>query len=870
MRAAVLLLAAFPVLAVAGPYTLVAGNIRIQVVSNHLIRLEQKGPMGFEDRKSFTVVNRDYGTPKVKVRRQADATILESDAFTIFTPDKALTLRDVLIYDAYNQLIYQNDGKLPATSYLPAPGYMKPAWVMADSPRLIPPAWGATPASKSVESALAAKSGWDDRNDSPDLYVFVPGQLGYAQLREDFINLTGPVPKPPLSILGFIDSRYYPYSEKEALDVMDTYRKKGIPLDTFVVDTDWRINGSSGYSIEPKYFPDMGRFIKESHKRNVRLMFNDHPDPKAATALDPKELTYRSEGLSKLLDLGLDYWWYDRNWTTALKEPMPGIRREVWGQRLYHDITERAHPNLRPWIMTNAEGIDNGVEHYPPHPAGHRYPMMWTGDTGSDFSFLKHGVESDVDRGILALQPYTHEDLGGHLGPTPSPELYVRYLQYGCLSPIARIHCTLGQDRHPWAFGADAEQIVTDMIKLRYRLLPTLYSAAQHATDDGTPILRRCDLYWPMFAEAAHDDQYLLGDDLLVAPILTSVKGEPISMPEGLFRTPLGLSGIQAEYFTNDKLELPATVMQVEKSINCDWGAERPMPSITKDNFSVRWSSLVGPMPKSGEYRVVTQSHGGVRVTIDGKLVIDDWTGSNSTSNSALIHFDEGSTHTFKVEYRKLSGEASCKLGWILPGDSDAPVSKRTVWIPPGTWQNLWTGETVTGPKTLNVSAKLSEIPMWVVQGGLVLTGPDLQYTSQKPMDPITVDCYVGPEVATKRELVEDDGMSNAYLKGSVARTEIEFGRQGNYAGIRAGATKGSFDGQKLERNWIVRVHLPKGTAANSVRLDNKLIQFGTDPKQVIRIPFNRVAAPGEGDVITINLPTTSIRKEHTVIVELK
>ena len=870
MRAAFLLLAAVPSFALAGPVTYVAGNVRIQVLSNHLIRIEQKGPLGFEDRKTFTVVDREFGTPKVKVRHQGDATVLESEAFTIFTPDKALTLRDVQVYDSYNQLIYQNDGKLPATSYLPAPGFMKPIWVMADSPRLVPPSWGATPATKGVESALALKSGWDDRNNSPDIYVFVPGTVGYAQLRNDFLQLTGPIPKPPLSILGFIDSRYYPYTEREALDTIDTYRKKQIPLDTFVVDTDWRINGSSGYSIEPKYFPDMGRFIKQAHKRNAQLMFNDHPDPKADTALDPKEMEFRWEGLTKLLNMGMDIWWYDRNWSTSLKEPMPGIHREVWGQRLYHDITERARPNQRPWIMTNAEGIDNGIEKHPPHPAGHRYPMMWTGDTGSEFSFLKLGVENGVSRGILGLQPYTHEDLGGHIGPTPSPELYVRYLQYGCLSPIARIHCTLGQDRHPWAFGTEAEQIVTDYIKLRYRLLPTLYTAAQHATDDGTPLLRRCDLYWPMFAEAAHNDQYLLGDDLLVAPILTSVKGDPTPIPNNLFRTPLGLAGIQGQYFANTQLDGPPTAIQVDPNINFDWSGDRPLPTLPKENYSVRWSSIVGPMPTTGAYRIVTASNDGIRVYIDGKLIIDAWNSKDGMTHSSTIQFEEGSTHTYRVEYLHLTGDSICKLGWILPGEADAPVAKRSVWIPPGTWQNLWTGDLVTGPKTITVTAKLNQIPMWVDQGGIVLTGPDLQATREKAMDPITVEAYVGPDMATKRELVEDDGTSIAYLKGAISRTEVDFGKQGNYAGVRLGPTKGAYEGIKADRNWIVRFHLPKGSSANSVRVDNRLVQFGSDPHQPVRIPFAGIAAPNEGDVITITLAPTSIRKEHTVVLELK
>ena len=870
MRAALIICSILPAVALAGPYTFTTGTVRIQLISPHLVRLELKGPRGFEDRKTFTVIDRDFSKVKVSISRQGENILLQTDEYSILMPKNAITLRDVQVLDAYNQTVYQNDGSLPPTSYMPAPGFLKPAWVLADNPRLVPPAWGATPAPKSGDPALTQTSGWDNRNDAPDIYVFIPGKLGYAQIRYDFLKLTGPIPKPPLSILGFIDSRYHPYTEKEALDSIGTYRTKRIPLDTFVVDTDWRINGSAGYAVEPKFFPDMPRFIQEAHDRHVKLMFNDHPDPKAPGATDPKELEFRWEGLTKLLNMGMDIWWYDRNWSTSLVEPMPGIRKEVWGQRLYHDITERARPTERPWIMTNAQGIDNGIEHAPPQAAGHRFPMMWTGDTGSQFDYLRRGVENGVSRGILALQPYTHEDLGGHTGPTPSPELYIRFLQYGCLSPITRVHCTLGQDRHPWAFGPEAEKVVTDFINLRYRLLPTLYTAAQHATDDGSPILRRCDLYWPSFAEAAHNDQYMLGDDILVDPIMTSMKGEPNSIPSSMFRTPLGAPGLEAQYFDNATLQGTPKVVRTDDHIDFDWGTDKPANEIPSQNFSVRWTGLLGPVPSTGDYRITTKNDDGIRIYVDNKLLIDDWKPEDGAFNQATLHLEAGSSHSIRVEFMQLTGGAICKVGWMLPEDKEVTQTQRSVWIPPGTWQDLWTGETVTGPKSIVASASISQIPMWVERSGIVLTGPALQYTSEKPMDPIIADIYVGDEASTMRELVEDDGHSTEYIKNAVARTEVEYSRKGAYAGIRFGATKGTYAGIKSTRKWIARFHLPKGISANTVRVDNKLVPFKAEAHRDVQMPFMPGAGPAEGDVVTIELSPESIRTQRSVVIELK
>jgi hypothetical protein len=515
--------------------------------------------------------------------------------------------------------------------------------------------------------------------------------------------------------------------------------------------------------------------------------------------------------------------------------------------------------------MSNAQGIDNGISNYPPEPAGHRYPMMWTGDTGSQFSYLKRGVENGVDRGVLALQPYTHEDLGGHTGPTPSPELYIRYLEFGCLSPITRVHCTLGQDRHPWAYGPEAEKIVSDYIKLRYRLLPTLYSAAQKTTDDGTPLLRRCDLYWPTYPEAAQNDQYLLGDNLLVAPIMTSIDGELKPIPSELFQRPDGRPGLRAEYFDNATLAGTPKQIRTDSQIDFDWSGKSPVQGISQENFSVRWTGTVGPVPVTGKYRLVTHNDDGVRLYVDDTLVIDDWKPEDSVTQETTVNFTAGSSHKIRLEYMQLGGGAICTLGWFPPNQSPDTLSHRTVWIPPGQWQDLWTGKTVKGPKTITTSSALNETPMWVSTGGIILTGPDLQYTSEKPMDPITADVYLGTRIINKRELVEDDGISTAYLKGELARTDISLISEEGFATLWLGATKGSYKGILPERNWVVRLHVPLGKSVNNLLVDDQPVKFSVEAHRPVRMPFSGGASPEEGQVVTVKLDPNSIRKERVL-----
>ena len=500
--------------------TFEAGNLRIQPLGPHLVRIEVRGPKGFEDRETFTIQDR-RGAP-VAARREAaeGATRVATATYRVVVPAGAAGLEGVRIETAAGAPLCVLSNALLARKFLPAPSALPAVWVLGDAPRVAPPAWGARPPPPGVEDP---HSGWDLANDAPDAYVFFPAAAGYAGFREDFLRLTGAVPLVPLFALGLWYSRYHPYSEAEALAVIDRFRQAGMPLDLFTLDTDWRVGASCGYEINADLFPDMGRFIREAHARGARVMLNDHPEPRGRSALDPEELRFRQRGLASLLERGADVWWFDRNWHTHLQAPAPGLEKEVWGMRLYHDLTRDFRPERRPLILANADGIDNGRLDAPAHPAAHRYPAWWTGDTVAEWRYLRMGVANAVESGLHALTPYVHEDLGGHHGQ-PGAELFVRFMQFGAFSPVARIHCTTKVHRHPWEYGAEVERIVGDHFRLRRRLLPTLYAAAHEAHRTGTPLLRRCDLEWPEHPEAADSTQYLLGDDLLVAPILAPAR----------------------------------------------------------------------------------------------------------------------------------------------------------------------------------------------------------------------------------------------------------------------------------------------------------------------------------------------------------
>lgn len=494
---------------------IVVGKVRVSLISDSLVRLEMRGPHGFEDRNTFHVLDRSSSRLDYEVRSKPSEIVIETAHFVVKVPSNAASLDEVRIETPDGISLYKFEGKLANSVSLPSPSEKPLAFAFADSPRFVHPWWGLTPAPKGADNLES--NGWDLANDAPDIYVFLP-RGDYRRLRKDFLQVTGPTAMPPLYTFGAWDSRWYNYNEASALAQIEAYRSHRIPLDVLVVDTGWREGASIGYAPNKDYFPDVKRFLSAAHDQNVRVMFNDHPEPRSPDPLSKTELDFRFDSLSNLLEQGLDIWWFDRNWMVALNTPKSNMRKEVWGMRMYHDMTQRARPDERPLIMSNADGIDNGFRNNPPNVASHRFAIQWTGDTSPGLDSLRRGVENCVYSGVADLIPYLSEDLGGHTS-NPTSEGYIRWTQYGALSPVYRPHGTYGLERMPWSFGERAEAVVRRFLGMRYRLMPTWYSASRENYESGEPVLRRLDLDYPGHKDAERNDQYLIGKNILVAPI---------------------------------------------------------------------------------------------------------------------------------------------------------------------------------------------------------------------------------------------------------------------------------------------------------------------------------------------------------------
>lgn len=841
-------------------------NLRVQVLSPNLVRLEVKGPHGFENRPTFVV--RDRNWPGIKqysiAKDNTEGTTVEIPGYKITVAPGARDLSAVKIADSAGHLVYQGQVSTPEPQWFPGPADKWGAFAVADNPRIVPPAWGATPAPPN--SQFPETSGWDTTNQAPDVYVFLNRGGGYRQFVKDYLKLTGHIEMPPLFAFGLIDSRYHPYTQEQALGVIDRYREEGFPLDMFVVDTDWRTGASLGYHINTKLWPDMAGFLRQAHERGVRTMFNDHPEPQTPTALDPKEMQYRWDGLTSLLKIGADVWWYDRNWITRLHEPAPGLRPEIWGERVFHDMTQRFRPTQRPMIMSNVQGIDNGIRKYPPQPGFHRFPIYWTGDTGALWPYLKYGIANAVDGGVESLLPFMSEDLTGHWGH-PTDELYVRFMQYGCLSPITRIHCTAGETRLPWDYGKEAEAITRDYVNMRYRLLPTIYSAARRAHDDGTPVLRRCDLEWPQYKQARDNQQYLLGDDILVAPVNESKDGSAEDIPAAMYHTKDGKPGLLGEYFDNVDLEGKPVLTRIDKSVSFEWGEGSPDKAVPKDKFSARWTGVIGPMPETGDYVVGTNTDDGAKLYLDGHLMVSKWVPQGGVTNTKTVRLDKGKSYDIEFRYYEDGGDALAHLVWIRSSQRHDSVM-RTLWLPPGEWVDAWTGARLRGPSTVTMEVPLWKTPIFIREGGVVFLSKVVKSTGLESIwkSPVA-DLYVPTTDALEsRELYEDDGLTPGYLSGECARTTVSVRRAGDRVTVNISGAKGDYPGLPLERAWKLNFHLPEGTVIRKATLDGepaRLDHFEAPSAGEQPMPFRTEGPNG------MSTRVANVRQAHEIVLTL-
>ncbi|MFW5807114.1 MAG: TIM-barrel domain-containing protein [Spirochaetota bacterium] len=840
--------------------------VRIQRISKAVVRIEEALPGGgFIDAATFTVLSRPQ--PAGPLLSAGDPKLGELACFGPYCIGLEPDCGDRggsagLCVRAGGKRLWSvaEDTELrtnpPQPQKLPDPHEVPAVWAFHDRSRLLPPEWGSLPPPKSVE---IQDSGWKRVADTLDVYLFFCDR-DPSLLWDEFMNLTGRIPVPPLWTFGFWTSRYYPYSEQSATEVIDRYEELGIPLDVFVLDTDWRVGGSRGYDINEELFPDMARFLSRCRARGIRTVFNDHPEPLGREPLDPELFTYRRENLTRLFDLGLSAWWFDRNWGDIIRSPAPGLSSAVWGQKLYYDIAESHRPEERAVVLSMTH----------PHAASHRYPIWWTGDINSDWRALAESVEDTLEDG-LQLRPYTAPDIGGHVG-FPSPEQYVRWLQWGSIAPTMRLHSgPHNRYRYPWRFGEAALSIVRDYIKMRYRLLPYIYALAHEAGETGMPLLRAPELSAGAVPEWARRTQFTIGEALLAAPVLSSMSTRVAEPNAYRFEKPLRRRAWVPDEST--RRHLRTRTVPEYPPYEEGYDHEIRLPSwYTTDNTPPEGSAYF--VVWEGELMVSEMCRLMFRATGNGTkaLFIDEaeygqlFSIFDSGTGEACLQLEAGTHrvwfgfwhHGGQIPACLLTVEREQEAEELLSLAAEASVQRR-IWIPEGAWRDLYSGEIITGPRELERPAVLDKLPMFVRCGVILPLACGEHALRAAVWDSLELEVYPHAGTGISRcVVIEDDGESVRYREGEVQRTTfVLITEPGHIVLERAGAQVG-WNPERKNRQYRIRVHLPPMARVASVALD----EDGS---------WRTLSASGHrGTPIALNAEVAMFSDAETVLIEPK
>lgn len=581
----------------------VAGSARFTVLSDRLVRMEWSPDGTFEDRASQVVINRRLPVPSYTKSEDTDL----RGAGTALS-EKSVNGKPVVVIRADRvEIRYRPDGKPFSEDNLVVRcrvgGGGADKWWEGTPPfsqcsnlggtvRTLDGVSGACP----LPDGLLNRCGWtyldDSRTllfdesewpwatprrqpDAIDAYLLIYGSDYPAALAE-FTKIAGRIPLPPRYVFGTWWSRYWAYSDAQLRQLVLEFRQHEVPLDVLVIDMDWHLDGWTGYTWNPEYFPDPEGSLKWVHSQGLKATLNLHPadgvgkheaafgDMCKALGLNPDEIdripfdctdrrfvdAYFKHLHHPLEKMGVDFWWMD--WQQGTNTKLPGLDPLWWLNYLHWTDMERraSQTGRRPLIFSRWGGLGN-----------HRYQVGFSGDTFCDWPSLAFQPYFTATAGNVGYAYWSH-DIGGHQPGPVEPELYTRWIQWGALSPILRTHTTKNPDaeRRIWKFPEAYFHAARKAFVLRYELIPYLYTTARTCYDIALPLCRPLYYHWPEHEAAyARKGQYLLGDDLLVAPVV-----EPGDVNSGCAMTEVWIPpGQWIHWYTGRLYEGPRVVAQV-------------------------------------------------------------------------------------------------------------------------------------------------------------------------------------------------------------------------------------------------------------------------------------------------------------------
>jgi len=415
-------------------------------------------------------------------------------------------------------------------------------------------------------------------SEGPAFRVIVIQKKSPQEVIKELANLIGKMQMPPLWALGYQQSRYSYIPDTRIKNIADTFRLKKLPCDAIWMDIDYmerfkiftfdkkaipdpkavndylHQNGfHSIWMIDPGVKVEKDYFVYESGSKGNHWVqnadfteFNGKVWPGQCAFPDftrPETQLWWGNLYKDFMANGVDGVWNDMNEPSVFETPDGTMPENNWhrgGGDLLPDIHLRYHnvygmlmvkssrngilkanPDKRPFILSRSGFLGSNC-----------YAATWTGDNCGTVEHMKMSIPMSLNLG-LSGQPFSGPDLGGYALNTTA-NLFGQWIAMGVFFPFLRGHAAKGENnKEPWAFGTEVENISRTALNRRYRLLPYYYTLFHEAAQTGMPVMRPVFFADPSDTTIRKEDQaFLIGNDLLIIPKWA----ENPSLPKGIWR----------------------------------------------------------------------------------------------------------------------------------------------------------------------------------------------------------------------------------------------------------------------------------------------------------------------------------------------
>jgi alpha-D-xyloside xylohydrolase len=447
------------------------------------------------------------------------------------------------------------------------------------------------PSATLVSPGLHGQTVWQSNVGERVSYFVIAGN-STDEIYAGYRKLTGRTPLPPKAAFGYLQSKARYASQQQILDVAAGYRSRGYPLDVMVLD--WFYWTRMGQlDINPLDFPDPAAMNQALHSQGVRsiisvwprfepesryfnllasrgwLLKDSHGEPvdglavrsdRAGALLDSTNPQARDWYWGQIRDnlaaRGFDWFWLDETEPDLVPD---GYFYSIGSGDRYHNLypllhtqavaegSRRDRPNTRNLILARAAYIG----------AQRHGSLFWSSDINPSWEALQRQIPTGLDFTASGLA-YWGNDIGGWqslpqqhtpdrpplLDPSDArevvghyddyPELITRWYEYATFTPTMRAHGSR-KGTEVWSYGKQAEAVISKYLKLRYTLMPYLYSLGKQTYDTGAPFMRALFMDFPNDPKVVNiGDEYMFGPAFLVAPVIQQgAQSRTVYLPNG-------------------------------------------------------------------------------------------------------------------------------------------------------------------------------------------------------------------------------------------------------------------------------------------------------------------------------------------------